>query len=85
MHSINIKLTMGIAEFVDWYQVIFFLFFFSLGKEKSWRVSKKMFLILLGCQKDWFNQCKSNRECCSNYCNNRNGTWLFGVCQPLVN
>ena len=35
-----------------------------------------------GCKPLWFNMCKSDGECCSGYCDNRNGEWEYGVCKP---
>ena len=31
------------------------------------------------CKPLWFNKCLSNSDCCSDYCDNRNGDWEFGV------
>jgi len=33
------------------------------------------------CQPDWYSECKSNDECCSNYCDNHDGSWELGVCK----
>lgn len=33
------------------------------------------------CQPDWYNKCKSNSECCSGYCDNKDGLWFYGLCR----
>lgn len=38
--------------------------------------------VLPRCLPDWNNQCHSNAECCSGNCDNNNGAWADGVCQP---
>ncbi len=35
-----------------------------------------------GCQPDYYNQCTSNGQCCSNFCDNNSGAWALGVCKP---
>ena len=46
-----------------------------------------LFVILLSfniaqsCKSLWDNSCTSNRQCCSGFCDNKNGQWAFGVCK----
>ena len=33
------------------------------------------------CRPLWYNLCKSDSECCSNYCDTNKGAWAHGVCK----
>ncbi len=30
------------------------------------------------------NTCTTGNDCCSGYCDDRNGAWAFGVCKPIL-
>lgn len=35
------------------------------------------------CHENWFNQCKTNSDCCSSNCfRGMDNEWFEGVCQP---
>jgi hypothetical protein len=34
------------------------------------------------CLFDWDNTCRTNVDCCSNFCDNNNGQWAHGICKP---
>ncbi len=36
------------------------------------------------CKLDWSNDCVSNSDCCSGFCDNRHGTRELGVCSKSL-
>lgn len=34
-----------------------------------------------GCKPEWYNKCRSNSDCCSGFCDDKNGQWFYGLCR----